>query len=161
MKNIFVFAVAAILAACGDNVPPPQAYQQPVQQYQQPVQQYQQPVQQPQYAPQPAQVVQQPQQGIGTGTAIVGAAAVGTAAYLIGKNAGEKNAAANTRVITPPPPPSVITPSTQKTIIQPAVVTKPSPAPVAPVQTFKPQAAKNSVTVTPPRTSSFSVSKRK
>ena len=152
---LIALALAVSLTAC-DQAPPPQYVQQPAPQYQQYPQTAPQPYQQP-------QVVQQ--QGIGTGTAIVGAAAVGTAAYLIGKNSGEKNAAAaQQRQVVTTPQPVTQAPQPQKFITQPAVVTKPvqaAPAP-APQQTFKPQSAKNSVTVTPPRTSSsFSVSKRK
>lgn len=149
-KTILIFAALA-LAACGqDNHPQTQYVQQPATTYQQ-----QAPVQ---YAPQP-QVVHQ-DSGIGTGTAIVGAAAVGTAAYMLGKSNAEKAAAT---AQAPTKPVIVQQPVQQRTYTQVAPAPQVQPAPPkaqpAPVNTFKPVAAKNMTTVVQPKTS-FS-SKRK
>lgn len=123
---IVMFAAVGFLSACGDNTPPKQTYQAP-QQYQQPVQQA------------PQQYAQPQSEGIGTGTAVLGAAAVGAAAYMLGKNSAEKQHA-----VTPPPqqvvvqqpytrtPPPIVAPQAQK----PAPVALAKPA--APVVTSKP-----------------------
>ncbi len=149
MKKILAAAlIASLVSACGNDHPPAQqAYQQP----------YQQP---------PVQYAQPHDSGIGTGTAVLGAAAIGTAAYLAGKNAGEKSAPTQTT--------QVYRPTT--TISQPAPVRAPVQAPVAQYQprpqptmpaaapaapAFKPQAARTMSTVKAPSSGSMSFSRRK
>lgn len=97
---------------------PAQQYQQPV--VQQPV--YSAPVQQ--YAPASAPV-QHVDSGIGTGTAILGAAAVGAAGYALGKSSSNNDNYNNgnnynttrvqpaTRIVTQPAPTRVYTPPQQ------------------------------------------------
>lgn len=156
MKKILAAAlIASLVSACGNDHPPAQqAYQQPYQQQQQ----------YPQQAP--VQYAQPHDSGIGTGTAVLGAAAIGTAAYLAGKNAGEKSAPTQTT--------QVYRPTT--TISQPAPVRAPVQAPVAQYQprpqptmpaaapaapAFKPQAARTMSTVKAPSSGSMSFSRRK
>jgi hypothetical protein len=156
MKKILAAAlIASLVSACGNDHPPAQqAYQQPYQQQQQ----------YPQQAP--VQYQQPHDSGIGTGTAVLGAAAIGTAAYLAGKNAGEKSAPTQTT--------QVYRPTT--TISQPAPVRAPVQAPVAQYQprpqptmpaaapaapAFKPQAARTMSTVKAPSSGSMSFSRRK
>lgn len=141
IKFGFIFVLIAGLTACG---PSPNQQAQYVPQPAPQVQQYQQPYQQ-----QP--VVVQQHDGIGTGTAIVGAAAIGTAAYLAGKNSAEKQPQ-TTNVYRPTTTISAPAPAQPK--IQ-APVAQASPAPVAsaPKQTFTPVAATKMVTVTTPKTS--------
>jgi hypothetical protein len=156
MKKILAAAlIASLVSACGNDHPPAQqVYQQPYQQQQQ----------YPQQAP--VQYAQPHDSGIGTGTAVLGAAAIGTAAYLAGKNAGEKSAPTQTT--------QVYRPTT--TISQPAPVRAPVQAPVAQYQprpqptmpaaapaapAFKPQAARTMSTVKAPSSGSMSFSRRK
>ena len=146
IKFGFISVLFACLTACGPGtdqqaqyVPQPQPQPQ-VQQYQQQQQQYQQ---------QP--VVVQQHDGIGTGTAIVGAAAIGTAAYLAGKNSVAKQQ--STEVYRPTT--TISTPVPAQPKIQ-APVAKAAPTPVAPKQTFTPVAATKITTVTPPKTSTSS-----
>lgn len=143
IKFGFIFVLVAGLAACG---PSPNQQAQYVPQPAPQVQQYQQPYQQP-YQQQP--VVVQQHDGIGTGTAIVGAAAIGTAAYLAGKNSAEKQPQ-TTNVYRPTTTISAPAPAQPK--IQ-APVAQATPAPAAPKQTFTPVAATKMVTVTTPKTS--------
>lgn len=155
MKKILAAAlIASLVSACGNDHPPgQQAYQQPYQQQQYPKQA-------------PVQYQQPHDSGIGTGTAVLGAAAIGTAAYLAGKNAGEKSAPTQTT--------QVYRPTT--TISQPAPVRAPVQAPVAQYQprpqptmpaaapaapAFKPQAARTMSTVKAPSSGSMSFSRRK
>jgi PBP1b-binding outer membrane lipoprotein LpoB len=139
-------ALAVTLSACDNSHPPQTQYvPQPAPQ----VQQYSQPYQQ-------APVVVERDTGIGTGTALVGAAAIGTAAYLAGKANAEKQAPQTTNVYRPTTTISAPAPAQPK--IQ-APVAQAAPAPVAaPKQTFNPVAAKSMTTVTPPKTSAPSYS---
>lgn len=139
IKFGFIFVLVAGLTACG---PSPSQQAQYVPQPAPQVQQYQQPYQQ-----QP--VVVQQHDGIGTGTAIVGAAAIGTAAYLAGKNSAGKQPQ-TTNVYRPTTTISAPAPAQPK--IQ-APVAQAAPAPAAPKQTFTPVAATKMVTVTTPKTS--------
>jgi hypothetical protein len=140
IKFGFIFVLVAGLTACG---PSPNQQAQYVPQPAAQVQQYQQLYQQ--------QPVVQQHDGIGTGTAIVGATAIGTAAYLAGKNSAEKQPQ-TTNVYRPTTTISALAPAQPK--IQ-APVAQASPAPVAsaPKQTFTPVAATKMVTVTTPKTS--------
>lgn len=149
-KHLIVLLASIAVAACGNDTPPQSQYvQQPAPQYQQPVQQYA-----------PAPVVQQHDTGIGTGTALVGAAAVGTAAYMLGKSNAEK--AAQQPQNTYRPTTTISQPAAPRpAVVAPVAAPKPAAPATAPAQVFKPQAAKTMATVTPPRTSSFSVSKRR
>lgn len=153
IKFGFIFVLVASLTACGPS-PTPQAQYVP-----QPAPQVQQYPQQHQQSP----VVVARETGIGTGTAIVGAAAIGTAAYLAGKANAEKPASTTTNVYRPTTTVSAPTPAQPK--IQ-APVAQAAPA-AAPKQTFNPVAAKSMATVTPPKTSapssssSFRLSKRR
>lgn len=141
-KSLLVaLALAATLSAC-DNHPAPQT-----QYVQQPAPQYSQ-YPQGQY-PQQAPVVVQQHDGIGTGTALVGAAAIGTAAYLAGKANADKPATTTTNVYRPTT--TVSAPAPARPVIQ-APVAQAAPAP-APKQTFNPVAAKSMQTVTAPKTS--------
>lgn len=140
IKFGFIFVLIAGLAACG---PSPNQQAQYVPQPAPQVQQYQQPYQQ-----QP--VVVQQHDGIGTGTAIVGAAAIGTAAYLAGKNSAEKQPQ-TTNVYRPTTTISAPAPAQPK--IQAPVAQAAPAAPTAPKQTFTPVAATKMATVTTPKTS--------
>ena len=150
MKNITRIIAAVIFAsalvAC-EQAPHPQAQYAP--------QQYQSAPAQPVQAPQ----VVQHDSGIGTGTALVGAAAVGTAAYMLGKANAEKAAAAApaNKVTTTISQPAAPRPVVQPPVAAPKTVMA-APAPAA--QVFKPQAAKNMATVTAPKTG-ISMSKRR
>lgn len=141
IKFGFIFVLVAGLTACGPS-PTPQAQYVPQPAPQ--VQQYQQPYQQ-----QP--VVVQQHDGIGTGTALVGAAAIGTAAYLAGKNAGEKSQPQTTNVYRPTTTISAPAPAQPK-IQAPVAQAAPAPVASAPKQTFTPVAATKMATVTPPKT---------
>ena len=157
MKKILAVAlIASLVSACGNDHPPAQqAYQQPYQQQQQYPQQA--PVQ---YQQPPAQYAQPHDSGIGTGTAVLGAAAIGTAAYLAGKSSGEKQAAAQATNVYRPTT-TISQPAPARPVVQ-APVAAPRPAtPVAapaPAQAFKPQAARTMSTVTAPRSGSSSMS---
>ena len=162
MKKILAAAlIASLVSACGnDQRPAQQAYQQPYQQQQQYPQQA--PVQ---YQQPPAQYAQPHDSGIGTGTAILGAAAIGTAAYLAGKNSAPSAPPQTTQVYRPtttisqpaPPRPAVQAPVAQ---YQPRPQpTMPAAAPAAPA--FKPQAARTMSTVKAPSSGSMSFSRRK
>lgn len=157
MKKLIALAVvASMVSACGNDHPPaPQAYQQPYQQQQQypqqPPVQYQQP---------PVQYVQPHDSGIGTGTAVIGAAAIGTAAYLAGKSSGEKQAAAQTTNVYRPTT-TISQPAPARPAVQAPVAALRPATPVAtpaPAQAFKPQAARSMTTVTAPRSGSSSMS---
>ena len=115
MKNtariIAAVLFASALTACGQQ-------QQPQAQYV-PPQQYQSAPAQPVQAPQ----VVQHDSGIGSGTAIVGAAAVGTAAYLLGKANAEKAAAAPVNKATT----AISQPAQPRPVVQPPVA---APKPV-------------------------------
>lgn len=141
IKFGFIFVLIAGLAACG---PSPNQQAQYVPQPAPQVQQYQQPYQQ-----QP--VVVQQHDGIGTGTAIVGAAAIGTAAYLAGKNSAEKQPQ-TTNVYRPTTTISAPAPAQPK-IQAPVAQAAPAAAPTSPKQTFTPVAATKMATVTTPKTS--------
>ena len=151
IKAGFLFALAASLAACGPS-PQPQAYvQQPAPQVQYA------PAPQTQYAPAQQPVVVQQHDGIGTGTALAGAAVIGAGAYMAGKAMAEKDRqATNTTVYRDRPayvqPNTTPTPNVAPPVAKPAApVAAPTPAP-APKQAFVPQAAKSTATVTPMRT---------
>lgn len=138
-KFIAIFVIGAITTGCGnEHAPQQQSY-----------------VQQP-YAQWPTQYAQPHDTGIGTTTAVVGAGVVGAAAYMLGKSNAEKAARQTEH--------NVYRPTT--TISQPAPARPAVQAPVAmqkPVNTqvFKPQAAKNTATVTAPRTSFSSSTMRR
>ena len=182
--SIGIFIVSAFaLSGCNDNQHQQQAYQQPVQQYQQPITAQQQlydangnpvnvPVQQQQYYPQ-QQPVQQHSSGLSTGEvvgAVAGAGALAGLAYMAGKNSAEiKNKAVTvqrptapiyqpygrddrSKFASVPPGPAVAKPS----YVTPPV--QPTPAPAS-KSFFAPKAAKNTATVTAPK-SSFSFKKR-
>ena len=141
IKTGFLFVLGAGLTACGPS-PQPQAYvQQPAPQVQYA------PAPQQQYAPAQQPVVVQQHDGIGTGTALVGAAAIGTAAYLAGKNAGSNKPSAPTYT----QPPSISQPAPAAPVITPPAAKPATPAPVAqaaPAQkAFVPTAAANTATV--------------
>lgn len=150
----FNFAVASALAmlvsACGPS-PTNHSYQYP------PQQQYQQ-----QAPVAPAQVVVH-ETGIGAGTAMLGGAALAGAGYLAGKAAAEKQNQAqhqapanNTQFNSQPSQGVRQQASTMNYAPQPtAQPAKPANfAPQAPVQSkaFTPTAAKNTSTVTAPKT---------
>lgn len=150
IKAGLLFVLAAGLTACGPS-PTPQAYVQqpaPQVQYQQaPVQQY----------PQQAPVVVQ-ESGIGTGTALLGAAAVGTAGYLAGKAMADKDRQVNNTTVYRDRP-AYVQPNTvpQPTVTPPVAKAAPAPAMVAPAPTpkaFVPQAAAKTATVTQMRSPS-------
>ena len=146
IKFGFIFVLVASLTACG---PSPNQQAQYVPQPAPQVQQYQQPYQQ-----QP--VVVQQHDGIGTGTALIGAAALGTAAYLAGKNSAEKQQPQTTNVYRPTTTisaPAPAQPKIQAPVAQPVPVQQ-----AAPKQTFTPVAASKMTTVTPPKTSAPSSS---
>ena len=162
MKKILAAAlIASLVSACGNDHPPAQqAYQQPYQQQQQYPQQA--PVQ---YQQPPVQYAQPHDSGIGTGTAVLGAAAIGTAAYLAGKNSAQAAPPQTTQVYRPtttisqpaPPRPAVQAPVAQyQPRPQPSM---PAAAPAAPA--FKPQAARTMSTVKAPSSGSMSFSRRK
>ena len=154
IKAGFLFVLAAGLAACGPS-PTPQAYVQqppPQTQYQQaPVQQY----------PQQAPVVVQQETGISTGTAVLGAAAIGAAGYMAGKAMSDKDRQVNNTTVYRDRPAYVQPNTTPQPQVQapvakaPATVAAPAPA----TKAFVPQAAANTATVKPMRapapTSSF------
>lgn len=146
IKAGFLFVLVASMAACGPAEPPHFAQQQ------QPIQQQA-----------PVQYAQPQQSGIGTGTAIAGAAVVGTAAYMLGKANAEKANAPKQEVYRSRPAPQTQTWGQQPS--QPVAAqqapARPVMAPAAPAQVFKPQAAKTMTTVTAPRTSFSSSSKRR
>lgn len=140
MKKIALALAASIaLAACDKGQPQQQYVQQPAPQ----VQQYQQPYQQP-----PVQQYAAPQQGISTGTAVLGAAAIGAGAYYLGKNSAPKTETKTVVVQQPAPTQYNYSPAAQAPAPQP----KPAVTSSAPT-TFKPVAASKAVTVTPPKTS--------
>jgi hypothetical protein len=184
-----LFAGAIGISGCNDNQHPQQAYQQPVQQYQQQVPQQQlydangNPVSVPvQQAPQqyyPQQ--QQHSSGLSTGEvvgAVAGAGALAGLAYMAGKNNAEtKNKAVTVQKPTAPiyqsygrddrskytyvpPGPAVVKPSYVPST-KPSYSTPPTQAPSAAASKsfFAPKAAKNTATVTAPK-SSFSFKKR-
>lgn len=163
MKKILAAAlIASLVSACGNDHPPAQqAYQQPYQQQQQYPQQA--PVQ---YQQPPVQYAQPHDSGIGTGTAVLGAAAIGTAAYLAGKNAGEKSAPTQTTQVYRPTT-TISQPAPARPPVQAPVAqyqprpqpTMPAAAPAAPA--FKPQAARTMSTVKAPSSGSMSFSRRK
>jgi hypothetical protein len=167
-KSLLVQALMMVavgsMTACSDHRQPTVVYQQAPAGYQQaPVQYQQAPGQYPQGQ---APVIVQEQQGGGTGTALIGAAAIGTAAYLAGKNSAN-NAPAQTNVYHAPAPAApVVAPAP---MAQVAPVTRPTSAPVvapAPVKAPtvnapvpKPLYNLQPTKVVPPRTVSASSSK--
>lgn len=146
IKAGFLFVLAASMAACGPAEPPHYTQQQ------QPIQQQA-----------PVQYAQPEHSGIGTGTAIAGAAVVGTAAYMLGKANAEKAGAAPKQEIyrSRPGPQPAQTWGQQPSQPVMAQTAPARPAMPAPAQVFKPQAAKTMTTVTAPRTSFSSSSKRR
>ncbi len=149
IKAAFLFVLAGGLAACGPS-PAPQAQYvpQPPPQQQYP-QQYQQ-------APQAPVVVAQPQEtGIGTGTAILGAAAIGAAGYMAGKAmADNKQQTTNTTVYRDRP--AYVQPSTVTAPPVAAPMAKAAPTPAPAAKAFVPQSAAKTATVTQMRSSSTS-----
>lgn len=149
IKAGFLFVLAASMAACGPAEPPHYTQQQ-----QQPIQQQA-----------PVQYAQPEHSGIGTGTAIAGAAVVGTAAYMLGKANAEKAAAAPKQEIyrsrPGPQPAQTWGQQPSKPVMAQAAPARPAMAAQAPAQVFKPQAAKTMTTVTAPRTSFSSSLKRR
>ena len=154
IKAGFLFVIVAGLAACGPSSPPQTQYvQQPAPQ----VQQYQQPQYQ-QYPQQPV-VVQQHDTGIGTGTALLGAAAVGATGYMAGKAMSDKDKQTNNTVVYRDRP-AYVQPSTSTPPPVTAPVAKPATpvAAQAPAKAFVPQSAANTATVKPMRAPTPSVS---
>jgi hypothetical protein len=91
----------------------------------------------PQYAPQQQPVVVD-NSGISGTTALVGAAAVGTAAYLAGKNAGQANAPTTTTSVNPAP--RVDAPAAAPVTVTPAKPAAMVATPAAPVAVAAPAA---------------------
>ena len=144
IKAGFLFVLATGLAACGPS-PTPQAYVQqlpPQVQYQQSPGQYQQ-------YPQQAPVVVQQESGIGTGTALLGAAAVGTAGYLAGKAMADKDRQANNTTVYRDRPAYVQPNTVPAPQVQAPVARTVTPAPAT--KAFVPQSAANTATVKPMR----------
>lgn len=139
MKKILVaLALAVSVAACGEHAPQQQYVQQPAPQ----VQQYQQP---------PVQQYAAPQQGISTGTAVLGAAAIGAGAYYLGKNSAPTKTETKTVVVQQPAPTQYNYRPGQATPQAKAFTSTPAPKVTSSASTFKPVAASKAVTVTPPR----------
>lgn len=144
IKVGFLFVLAASMVACGP-AEPPHYTQQPIQQQA------------------PVQYAQPEQSGIGTGTAIAGAAVVGTAAYMLGKSNAEKAAAAQQQEAyrsRPAPQPVRNWAQPSQPVSQSSTIPSAPTKSAAPAQVFKPQAAKSMATVTAPRTS-FSTARRR
>lgn len=148
IKIALVLAAVAGLSACGQDHHP--QYQQPVQHSQ-----YQQPQPQPQYQQPPQQVVHE--NGVGVGTALVGAAAVGAAAYMVGKNAGQQQQPKETVVYKDRPAVYQPAPAPARPPVPASLPAAPQPAAK---QAFVPVAAAKMQTVTPPKTS-ISLSKKR
>ena len=149
IKAGFLFVLAAGLAACGPS-PTPQAYVQqpaPQTQYQQaPVQQY----------PQQAPVVVQQETGISTGTAVLGAAAIGAAGYMAGKAMSDKDRQVNNTTVYRDRP-AYVQPNMvpQPTVTPPVAKAAPAPAFATPAsKAFVPQAAAKTATITQMRSPS-------
>jgi hypothetical protein len=154
IRCVSLVVAALFISACSDRtLPPPVQYSQPPA-YQQPVSQY------PQQAP-----VVVDNSGISGTTALVGAAAVGTAAYLAGKANGQNQVTTNNTVVQPPVArPVEVTPAKPA----PMVAATPTPAPAkpfepvrvhpqpAPVVATAPAKSFTPVTVYKPATSSYS-----
>ena len=114
------------------------------------------------YQTAPAPMQQQPvvvhESGIGTGTALVGAAAVGTAAYLAGKAAGQNQAPTYSQPVAPAPAATAPRYYSSNTTTTPVA---PKPAALAP-KLAEPKALSSSnlqpTKVVAPRTTSSSSS---